>query len=580
MFKNFIYLFRFNPRAVRKAVWLEIIHGLLVAAPTGFLLFIVRELLHPSPDSNWIWNCIFIMLGLTSIQFFVASKSMLAANNMVYDLSNKLRIRLGNHLQKLSLGYYKQRDPGDIASVILQDVANFEMIFAHSINNIAAAVIGTTATFLFLVTSDWRLALILIVAAVVVFPMMIAANYFVRKLGTKQIASRNATGARFLEYVQGIRYIKAFGMTGRKFHTLENALDSFRKESIRMEAIPGPIITLGGIFFELFYLLMVWVGLTYFTQHTLTIPVLIAFLIIGYRLYEPLKILLVDYIMLRYMNISLERIIQVLHTPLPAVTQAKIPATFGISFEQVTFSYIDRPVLQQVSFHAKEKSMTALVGASGSGKTTITSLIARFWDVQEGAVKIGNVDVKQIPQDTLYHYISEVFQEVYLFDDTIFNNIKIGRPAATEEEVLQAAQKAQLLEFTSELPEGIYSKVGEGGNKLSGGQKQRISIARALLKDAPVVLLDEATASLDPENEIYIQQAIQELVKDKTVIVIAHKLATIKNAAQILVLHEGRIVESGDHASLMAMQGTYEKLWSIQQRASGWKMKATAMQTV
>jgi len=579
MFKNFSYIFRFNPRAVWKAVWLEIVHGLLVAAPTGFLLFIVRELLSSQPDSNWIWNCIFIMLELTFIQFFVASKSMLAANNMVYDLSNKLRIRLGNHLQKLSLGYYKQRDPGDIASVILQDVANFEMIFAHSINNIAAAIIGTTATFLFLVISDWRLALILIAAAVVVFPMMIAANYFVRKLGTKQIASRNATGARFLEYVQGIRYIKAFGMTGSKFHTLENALDSFRKESIRMEAIPGPIITLGGIFFELFYLLMVWVGLSYFTQHTLTIPVLIAFLIIGYRLYEPLKILLVDYIMLRYMNISLDRIIQVLHTPLPVVTQAEIPTTYDISFEQVTFAYIDRPVLQQVSFHAKEKSMTALVGASGSGKTTVTSLIARFWDVQEGAVKIGNVDVRQIPQDRLYHYISEVFQEVYLFDDTIFNNIKIGKPAATEEEVMQAAQKAQLLEFTDELPEGIYSKVGEGGNKLSGGQKQRISIARALLKNAPIVLLDEATASLDPENEIYIQQAIQELVKDKTVIVIAHKLATIKNAAQILVLHEGCIVESGDHASLMARQGVYEKLWSIQQKASGWKMK-TAMQAV
>lgn len=213
-----------------------------------------------------------------------------------------------------------------------------------------------------------------------------------------------------------------------------------------------------------------------------------------------------------------------------------------------------------------------LVGPSGSGKTTVTSLIARFWDVQDGAVKIGGIDVKNMEPREVYQLISQVFQDVYLFDDTIYNNIRFGRPGATEMEILAAAEKAQVLDFIWELPEGLHAKTGEGGNRLSGGQKQRISIARALLKDAPIILLDEATASLDPENEVYIQQAIQELVKNKTVIVIAHKLATIQHAGQILVLQEGRVAEQETHGVLLRRKGLYQHLWEIQQIVGGWKI--------
>lgn len=574
MFSNLLYVFRFAPAAVRKGILLEVLHGLLIAAPTGILFFVIQQLFTAHPDSQKIWTSIIVMIVLMCFQFPLALKAMLASNDMVYAISKEMRIRLGDHLQKLSFGYYKQRDPGDLASVVLQDVANFEMILSHTIANISSAIVGTGLIFIFLLLNNWQLALILISAVVLVFPLMLGASYIIQKAGIKQIASRNATGARFLEYIQGIRYIKAFGMTGPRFKTLDNALLSLKKESIRMEALPGPLAMLSSIFFELFYLLMIWAGVSMFTDHVLTIPVLIAFVIIGYRLYEPLKVILTDYAILRYMNVSLERIIAVFRVPQPEVLSPETPRAFDITFEGVTFGYTaERQVLSGISFHAKERTMTALVGASGSGKSTITALIARFWDVGSGVVKIGGVDVRSIPSAELYASISEVFQDVYLFDDSIYNNIKIGKPSAGEAEIVAAARKAQVMEFAGQLENGLHAIVGEGGNKLSGGQKQRISIARALLKDAPIVLLDEATASLDPENEIYIQEAIQELVKNKTVIVIAHKLATVRGASQILVLDKGIIAERGAHEELMMLHGLYRRLWDIQQRASGWKFK-------
>ncbi|MEN0004436.1 MAG: ABC transporter ATP-binding protein [Bacteroidota bacterium] len=574
MIKNLIYAFRYDPAGMRQSLLWEWLHGTLLAAPSGILLVVIWEFFEQTPDTQKIWWTIATMVALFFVQLYVANKAMLASNMATFEMSRKLRIALGNKLQRLSLGYYKRRDPGDMAAVVLQDVANFENIFGHSITNIANAVFGVLVLAGFLLWLDWRLAITLLLALVIVLPLMQWSRRLVTRLGQQQIAARNNTGARFLEYAQGIQHIKSYGMTGARFASLDRALASLRRESIRVEAIPGPVILVVGVIFELFFVLMIWLALYFLLEGSLTIPVLIAFLIIGYRLYEPLKVLMVEYPVLSYMNVSLERVIALLEAQEQEVGQHLQPEHYDIAFHDVHFSYIEgEKVLDGIRFSAPSGTLTALVGASGSGKTTITALIARFWDIQKGQITIGGIDLREMAPQTVYSVISEVFQEVYLFNGSIYDNILIGNPHASETEVLEAAQQAQLLEFTDRLPEGLQTKVGEGGSKLSGGQKQRISIARALLKDAPIVLLDEATASLDPENEIYIQRAIQALVKDKTVIVIAHKLSTIQQADQILVLEEGHVVETGVHQELLSQNGYYTKLWHLQQQARGWKIK-------
>jgi len=574
MFKNLKYIISLNKSATRKVIALEILHAMLMAIPSGVLLIVIWELFSENTNTTIIWRFVAVMTVMLVVQFFVASHSMVRSNVWVYDLSTKLRIKLGNRMQKFSLGFFKTRDPGEIAGVVLQDVANFESIFGHSVQNIASAIFTTTILSAFLSVYDWRLAVCLLVAIPIVFPFLQLGNYFVSKLGKNQIEARNKVGAKLLEYIQGIRHLKSYSQVGNNNKTLEKSFDNLRKQSIKVEAIPGSFIVVAIVIFELCFIAMVALGLYYFINNTITIPVLITFLILGYNLYNPLKVLMVDYPILRYMNESLKRIITVLNEPTMQTQQNIVPTKYDISFENVDFSYNEKPTLVDINFHISEKSMLALVGHSGSGKTTIASLIARFWDVNKGAIKIGDVDIRHIKQDKFYSLLSEVFQEVYLFDDTIYNNIKIGKPDANEQEIKQAVEKAQVLAFTDELPEKMNTKVGEGGNKLSGGQKQRISIARALLKDAPIILLDEATASLDPENEIYIQQAIQELVKSKTVIVIAHKLTTIQRADQILVLENGKITEHGIHNELLLKNGIYHRMWTLQQQSNGWKARA------
>jgi len=575
MFKNLKYIVSLNKKATLHVIFWEIFHSLLIAIPSGVLLVVVWELFLPDPNTKRVWTIVGVMALLLILQLFIASKSLVRSNIWVYGLSTQLRIKLGNRIQRFSLGFFKTRDPGEIAGIALQDVTNFEGIFSHSVGNITSAMFTTIVLSIFLFVYDWRLALCLVAALPIVYPFLTIGSYLIGKFGKKQIQARSKVEAKLLEYIQGIRHLKSYSQIGDNNKILEKSFDNLRRECIRMEILPGSFIVVAMIVFELFFLAMIALGLYYFSNNTITIPVLITFMILGYNLYNPLKVVLIDYSSLRYMNESLKRIISVLNEPTMKSELNLFPERHDISFENVSFGYGESLTVKNLNFNIPEKSMIALVGHSGSGKTTIASLIARFWDVNHGAIKIGGIDVRHIQQDKFYTLLSEVFQDVYLFDGTIYDNIKIGKPTAQHEEIINAAKLAQVLTFAEELPDGLETKVGEGGNKLSGGEKQRISIARALLKDAPIVILDEATASLDPENEIYIQQAIQELVKSKTVIVIAHKLATIQRANQILVLQNGEIAEQGKHQELLDKKGIYHNMWTIQQKLGGWQIKQT-----
>ena len=579
MLKNLLYLIKTTQAELAPPALGEMLHGILLAAPTGMLLLIIWELFREHPDPNRLWLQVIALAVMLVLQLWLAGKVMVKTNAAILTMTAKLRLMLGDKLHKLSLGYYKLRDPGDLASVVLQDVSNFEAIFKEHFQSLIGAVFGTLFLSVFLFIMDWKLALLMITAIPCAFLLMLISTKISQKFSLRHVASRNETGSKFIEYILGVQHLKAFNLTGSRFSSLKTAFDDLRQNSVKLEAAVGPLVITALVVFELFFLLMVYAALSRLNHSggpLISISVFIAFLIVGYRLYAPLQLAMGSYAILNYMNVSVERIRQLLEAPPQDKGKDLRPEKHEIVFDDVTFAYTERKVLKNVSLSIPEKALTALVGPSGSGKTTIANLIARFWDVQKGDITIGGISLKDMSPKTVYSLISQVFQDVYLFDDTILNNIKIGKPEASEAEIMRAAEKAQVTEFLGALENGIHTKVGEGGQKLSGGQKQRISIARAMLKDAPIILLDEATAALDPENEIHIQLAIQELVKKKTVLVIAHKLQTIRNADNIIVVQDGGVSEAGTHPELLEKKGLYAQYWNTQQSSNGWKIGVAA----
>ena len=564
-------------KKLRKSLWLTIITYMLKGAPYGLFYLLLLELFKPRAEMN-VENIIRIFAGMAVIliiHLVVAMISQTRSFTTAYTLSADARMRLGEHLRKLSMGFFKRRDPGDITALLLQDMLKVEEIFSHYFVDIIASAALCSAMALFFFFIDWRMALAMIFSVVIAVPVLLIAQKAVAYLGSKQIASRNNVVSMMLEYLQGIKTLKAFNLTGAKFIRLEKAFKKFRNDCILLEAGGGVPVISYFVILELGFIGLLLLGLYLLFGGQITIPVLIMFVVIGYHFYTPLQNVGMFAAEMRYMNISAERITEVMKTnPLPEPREDIRPDNFNIEFKDVTFRYYDTDVLKKMNAVFPEKSITALVGPSGSGKTTITNLIARFWDVDSGEIMIGGIKIKNMKTETLLSYISMVFQDVYLFHDTVYNNIKVGKNDATREEIISAAKSAQCHEFITKLENGYDTMVGEGGSTLSGGEKQRISIARAILKDAPIVLLDEATASLDPENELLIQNAIQELVKSKTLIVIAHRLSTIAHADQILVIDNGKIIESGRHAELISADEMYSRMWDMQQQARGWKFGA------
>jgi ATP-binding cassette subfamily B protein len=380
------------------------------------------------------------------------------------------------------------------------------------------------------------------------------------------------TGA-VLEYTEGISVIKALRMSGDAAKRMDKSIADACVHAINFEHGMIRPVTRYLNCFALTIAAGLFLSFWQFFNGQMDLAVVIMLALFIFRIYLPAMSLATGVAMMRVMEAGLDRYAKLKDVPIiDADGKDRDLNSFNIEFDDVTFSYGEKETLKNISFTAKERGMTALVGASGSGKTTIANLIVRFWDVDCGSVKIGGVDVREMTCDSLLRYVSMVFQRVYLFADTIENNIKFGSPVATHEQVVKAAKRARCHDFISALPDGYDTVVGEGGSTLSGGERQRISIARAMLKDAPIILLDEATASVDADNEKYIQEAISELVTGKTLIVIAHRLSTIKSAEQIIVLDDGKIVQRGKHDELIESDGAYRNLWQRRMRARSWRI--------
>ncbi|CVK20173.1 ABC transporter ATP-binding protein [Sporomusa sphaeroides] len=490
-----------------------------------------------------------------------------------YEIFARERMRIGDRLKRLPMGYFSAGNIGNITAVVTSDLVFVEEHSMATLSHIIRGYLNTLIGVGLLTVLDYRIGLISLVTLL----LAVAALNKIQTVVKRQAVVRQETQSRLvgavLEYIKGIAVIKAFNLTGDRAEKIKREFKAYRDAMIQFEEkfIPP------SLYFD--HCFTLGIGFTvlasaYFAfAQTMDLSLALMLLIFIFQFYLPFKALGILSVKVRIIEAALNRYEAIQNE---AIIDEKgkdiMLSQFTIEFDDVTFAYDREQILKQVSFTVPERSMTALVGRSGSGKTTIASLIARFWDVQAGAVKIGGVNVREMTCDSLLKHISMVFQHVYLFNDTILNNIRFGRPDATREEVVIACKKACCHDFIMELEHGYDTVVGEGGSSLSGGEKQRLSIARAILKDAPIILLDEATASMDPENERLIQQAISALVKDKTLVVIAHRLATIKDADQILVIDEGRIVQSGGHEELIEAKGQYYDFWQRRIKAGSWKI--------
>lgn len=568
-----------SPKTLVMPCFASFIEGLCRILP-AVLIFEVFSAVYLSfadgtpPDMPRLWTVALILAVWLVIQYLAGYFAYNQTYTAAYDASARGRIALAEHLRKLSLGFLSSRDPGDLTTMMLGDYAMVETTISHHLPQLVSAVAFPVIAFAALSFIDWRMALAMFAALPVALAVVWLSTGLQLKLGKRHVKAKVDTASRLQEYLLGMREIKSHNLSGERFTRLKEAFARLMRESIRLEGLIGPVMMVAIAIMRAGLTLMVFTGTYLLAGGTLTLPVFLAFLLIGTRVFEPLTAVLTNYAEIRYSVLSAERIMEIRREePLPGDEEAE--GENAVEFQNVTFAYGDKDVLQDVSFTIEPHNVTALVGPSGSGKSTVTRLIARFWDAGSGRVLLGGQDIKTIGTEKLLSRISMVFQDVYLFKDTIRNNIKVGRQSATQQEIEWAARQACCHEFIMKLPLGYDTPVGEGGCTLSGGEKQRISIARALLKDAPIVLLDEATASLDPENETQVQRAVNALVSSKTVVIIAHRLKTVRAADKIIVLDGGKVAEQGTHDQLLTNKGLYHRLWNLQQQSAGWRMKVS-----
>jgi len=563
---------------IQLAFVFSFLKSLLAKAPIGMAFLVLTAFLDGSAGSRLCLTmgaAMAICLVLQVLCQHAADRLQSAAGFMVFA---EKRMELGAHLRKLPMGYFTEGNIGKISSVLSTDMVFIEENCMTALADMMSYIFAEAIMLSFLfVIHPW-----LGLAGCALMLLVLAIAKGMRREGLedsdiRQAQSENLTEA-VLDFAEGIGIIKTYNLLGEKSAELTENFRESRKTSIDFEENHAPWQRRLNLVFGLGVAVVVALTLFLRSRGLLDSSLAVGVMLFVFDLFGPMKALYGQSSRLTVMNSCMDRIEEVFaEAELSDKGTAHIPARSGgpeVEFRNVSFAYGKKETLHDISFRLEKNQMAALVGPSGGGKSTIASLLARFWDVKSGQVLVRGVDIRTVPLSELMDHISMVFQRVYLFQDTIYNNISMGRPDASREKVIEAARKARCHDFIMSLPDGYDTVVGEGGESLSGGEKQRISIARCILKDAPIVILDEATASVDADNESYIQQAISELCKGKTLLVIAHRLNTIRHANQIFVVAEGQIVQRGVHEALMREEGIYRKFVSVRENSQGWNSRS------
>ena len=537
--------------------------GLLIESQQGGAAF----------DTAWIWRVIVIQVVLVLLRFLFDYLRARLQEPIGYQLTARDRLAIGDALKRVSLGYFQQVSTGNILNSITTGLSTLETMGIRMIDNFVGGYLNFAVIFIGLAVCSPVTALIALLAAALSLCFMLVISHYSRvNAPVEAQANRDMTGA-VLEYARGLAVVKSFGKSGAAMDAVTRAVRDSRNIHLKIEwgYVPGNALHLlalkcGSVGLALAAALQCLRG-------EMDLSLMLLFVFFSFSIFASLEPISDSAHTLGVIDDAMDQLDALRSEHFIDAGGRDIALEhYDIRFRNVDFGYDSRQVLKNVTFTIPEQTSTAIVGPSGSGKTTICSLLARFYDPQAGSITVGGHDLREFTCDSLLTNISMVFQNVYLFHDTIRANILFGRPDATEDEMIAAAKKARCHDFIMKLPDGYDTVVGEGGGTLSGGEKQRISIARAILKDAPIIILDEATASIDPENEHLIQQAISELTRGKTIITIAHRLATVQNADQILVVDDGRIVEHGTHDELLSQNGLYKRFTDIRRQAEGWKL--------
>lgn len=577
MFTTLRRFFGFCNEEDRKKLYLAIGLGVLKAIFAALRIsaigVIVMGILDGHMTNKNIWAAVAILAASVLGQLFINLKTTMLQTEAGYHSCANKRIEIAEHLRYLPMGYFNDNSLGHITSVTtntmeaLSDVAT--RVVMLTTQGILTTIVITAFVFIF----DWRIGLLL-TAGVAIYALINGAMQKATRKGApaQQKASRELVAA-VIEFVQGIAEVKNYNLVSNRAKKLEATIKAKQYGDTHLEYAVIPYITLQEIVTKLTGVLMCAASVYFYINGSMSLLYCIMMTISSFMIYESLDVMAGFSALIRSVSICVDQANEILSIPEMDIEGADItPASHDIVLKHITFAYENRTIIDGVDLKIPEHTTTAIVGPSGGGKTTLTSLMARFWDVKSGEVLLGGKNVKEYSFDSLMRNFSFVFQRVYLFEDTIANNIRFGEPDAPMEKVIEAAKKARCHDFIMSLPDGYETVIGEGGASLSGGEKQRISIARAIMKDSPIIILDEATANVDPENEAELTKAIEELTKEKTIIMIAHRLKTVEHADQIIVIDGGKIVQQGKHGELMQQDGIYRTFVTDRQKAASWKL--------